>query len=355
MVVRNMERFVGEAIESILNQTFRDFEFVIVDFGSTDRSPSIISSYQAGDSRIKLQVIPPCSLAEARNASCALARGRYIALMDADDMAFPDRLERQVAYLDQHPEIALVGGALECFGASGAPCFIRKNPLADAEIRAALPRSTQFFQNTVVMRREVMSAVKGYRKAFAVAEDYDLWLRVAERFPVANLAEPLVRYRIHPEQVGVRTLRLEVMSCLAAQASAQIRARGGVDPLWQIDEITPEVLTRLGVNAAALTQALAEAYGDRINLMLQVCNEEAALALTNELLELSHSARVDGAILSSACLTAARIHYQRGSFLASLRSVARAIRARPVVVGRPIKNLLHHASAVFTALVPRSI
>jgi hypothetical protein len=136
------------------------------------------------------------------------------------------------------------------------------------------------------------------------------------------------------------------MSCLAARTSAQIRARGGVDPLWQIDKITPEVLAQLGVNQAALTQALAEAYGDRINAMLQVSNEEAALGLIDGLLELSHSMQVNRSILSSACLTAAQIHYKRGAFLTSIYSTARAIRIRPVVVGRPIKKLVNLALSV---------
>src|SRR6266849_7989485 len=92
MVVCNVDRFLAEAIESILNQTFGDFEFIILDFGSTDRSKSIISEYASKDRRIKFQTIPRCGLAEARNAGCSLAQGRYIAIMDADDIAVTDRL-----------------------------------------------------------------------------------------------------------------------------------------------------------------------------------------------------------------------------------------------------------------------
>jgi hypothetical protein len=343
MVVRNMERFLGEAIESILKQTFRGFELVIVDFGSTDRSKSIISSYQAGDGRIKLHVIPPCSLAEARNASCLLAGGRYIALMDADDVAFPDRLERQLCYFKDHPEIALLGGAIECTGPSGSSRFKRSFPLTDSEIRAALERSTAVHQTTVMMRREVLDVVKGYRRAFALAEDYDLWLRVIEHYEVANLPEPLVYYRIHPGQVSVQKLRQEVMCWVAARAAAQIRANGGVDPLWQTDEITREVLALLGVTEAAFAQVLATAYCDWMNAMLQASNDEAALRLIEELLALSRSTRLDRAVLSDACLTAAGIHYRHGRFFAAISSSGRAVHIRPEIVGRPIKKLLYHA------------
>jgi len=343
MVVRNMDRFVGEAMESILNQSFRDFEFVIVDFGSTDHSRPIISGLQAKDSRIKLHLIPPCSLPEARNASVFLAQGKYIALMDADDVAFPHRLERQVAYLNQHPDIALLGGAIQCTGPNGTPRFLRSFPLTDGEIRAALARGTALHQTTVMMRREVPGVVKGYRKAFALAEDYDLWLRVIEHFQVANLPEPLVYYRIHSGQVSVQKLRQEMMCWMAARAAAQIRAEGRADPLWEVAEITPDVLTLLGVTPAAFAQALAIAYFDWMNAMWQASNDDAVLQLIDELLELSRSDRVDSVILSEACLRAARVHYRRGAFLASIGSTARAIRIRPVVLGRPIKKLLPHA------------
>ena len=93
MVVCNVERFLAEAIESILAQTYRDFEFVIVDFGSTDRSKEIIAGYAAKDSRVKLHEIPHCGLAEARNAGCFLAQGQYIAIMDADDVSLPERYD----------------------------------------------------------------------------------------------------------------------------------------------------------------------------------------------------------------------------------------------------------------------
>jgi hypothetical protein len=342
-----MERFVGEAIESVLNQTFRDFEFIIVDFGSTDRSQSIISRHQARDSRIQFYVIHPCSLADARNAGCLLTRGRYIALLDADDIAFPDRLERQVAYLERHPEIALLGGAIQCTNSTGLPRFRRSFPTSDSDVRAALSHETALHQTTVMMRREVFGAVKGYRKAFALSEDYDLWLRVVEHFQVANLAEPLVNYRFHSGQLSVRRLRQEVMCWIAARASAQIRASGGVDPLWDVDEITPEVLALLGISEAAFMEALVKAHCDWMNAMLQASNVDAALGLIEDMLQLPRSTSANGALLSNACLTAARIHYKRRAFRASINSTATAIRIRPVVVGRPIKKLLNYAISIF--------
>ena len=109
MVIRNIERYLTEAIESILHQTFRDFEFIIVDFGSKDKSFEIASSYAASDKRIKLSQIAPCSYIEAKIAACALPKGKYIAIQDADDVSFPERLEVEVSFLEGNPEHWLGG------------------------------------------------------------------------------------------------------------------------------------------------------------------------------------------------------------------------------------------------------
>src|SRR6266852_208035 len=113
MVVCNVERFLAEAIESILGQTFKEFEFIIVDFGSTDRSKSIILEYQDKDNRIKFHTIPHCGLGEARNAAGFLAQGQYIAIMDADDIAVRDRLMWQIDFMEKHREVGVLGGGGE--------------------------------------------------------------------------------------------------------------------------------------------------------------------------------------------------------------------------------------------------
>src|SRR5271170_5366269 len=113
MVICNVERYLAEAIESILGQSFEDFEFIIVDFGSTDKSKTIAGSYAAKDERVKFHEIPPCALPVARNAGCFLAQGRYIAVMDADDVSLQNRMASQVEYLENHPGVALLGGATE--------------------------------------------------------------------------------------------------------------------------------------------------------------------------------------------------------------------------------------------------
>jgi glycosyltransferase involved in cell wall biosynthesis len=117
MAICDVEHYLGDSIESILGQTFKDFEFIIVDFGSTDKSKTIAAGYAANDARVKFHEIPPCALPVARNAGCFLAQGRYIAVMDADDVSSQNRLAWQVEYLERHPEVALLGGATRWFDA----------------------------------------------------------------------------------------------------------------------------------------------------------------------------------------------------------------------------------------------
>jgi glycosyltransferase involved in cell wall biosynthesis len=203
MVVCDVERYLSEAIESILNQTFREFEFIILDFGSTDSSKSIASDYAARDSRVRLHDIPHCGLAEARNASCLLAKGRYIAIQDADDISLPDRLMREVEFMEEHPEVGLLGGTSEWVDAETKPLWIHQVPTEDSEIRIALLTCCPFIQTSVMIRGEAFSRVGGYRAPFAPSEDYDLWLRISEHFQCANLKQVVVKYRIHPYQLSL--------------------------------------------------------------------------------------------------------------------------------------------------------
>jgi glycosyltransferase involved in cell wall biosynthesis len=226
MVVCNVDRFLAESIKSILGQSLREFEFIIVDFGSTDKSRAIISEYEAKDDRIKFQTVPHCGLAEARNASCSFARGRYVAIMDADDVSAPQRLAWQVEFLEQYPEVSVLGGAAEWIDKNGRALATFGNPIWDREIRAALLEFCPLWQPSVLMRREAFVDVGGYRPPFAPAEDYDLWLRMSEHFQLGNLKQVVLKYRIHPHQVSIRKQKQQTLGRLAALASASLRKMG---------------------------------------------------------------------------------------------------------------------------------
>src|SRR5580693_2039955 len=123
MAICDVEHYLGDSIESILGQTFQDFEFIIVDFGSTDKSKEIASRYGAKDSRIRLHEIAPCALAEARNTACRLAQGKYVAVMDSDDVAVPDRLRWEFEFMEKQPTVGLLGGATEWIDSAGRSLY----------------------------------------------------------------------------------------------------------------------------------------------------------------------------------------------------------------------------------------
>src|SRR6266850_2586355 len=361
MVVCNVDRYLAEAIESILDQTFKEFEFIIVDFGSTDRSNSIILEYQGKDNRIKFHTIPHCGLGEARNAAGFLAQGQYIAIMDADDIAVRDRLTWQIDFMEKHREVGVLGGAVEfitCLpeardAADGVP-QIAISPVEDREIRSALLRRCPFWQPTVLLRTQAFVSVGGYRPAFAPAEDYDLWLRIGERFQLANLEQVVLKYRIHPNQVSQRKLRQQTLSFLAARATASSRRNGNPDPLNSVTEITPAVLAGLGVTESAVQRALAYAYMLWIRNSTLTGQHSAALDLALEMHGSSDWKYADRRVVADLRLLVAQAQWRQKKWFRSFLMAGHAVMTRPVVIGRPLKPLLRRLRLAFKGETPLS-
>jgi glycosyltransferase involved in cell wall biosynthesis len=339
MVVCNVERFLAQAIESILGQTFTDFEFVIVDFGSTDGSMQIISSYADRDQRVKLHVVPSCGLAEARNASCQFAQGRYLAIMDADDVAVADRLALQVKFMEAHPEVSVLGGSVEWIDANNRALVRWSNPANDQEIQAALLERCPLWQPTVLMRREAFMNVGGYRGAFAPAEDYDLWLRIAERFRIANLGDVVLRYRIHPYQVSLRKRSQQILSVLAARISSSARKGGLPDPMKSVEQIDPQLLADLGVGNAELQNEFVSESKRWLHNMYSAGEYAASLQAALDTLgsDLEYVSRREIADLH---LIVARIYWKEGKFLKSLAAFAHAAFLSPPLLARPLRRVM---------------
>jgi glycosyltransferase involved in cell wall biosynthesis len=204
MTVYNTRRYVAEAVESVLGQTFADFEFVIIDDGSNDGSTAILKQFAARDARIRLVSRPNTGIVAAANEGIGLARGRYLARMDSDDVCLPRRLELQVKYLDEHPECVVVGSRVTVVDPYGSPVFESGQKLTHEEIDAELLSSGggwAIVQPSAMMRTEAVRRVGGYRGRHNVSEDQDLFLRLAELGGVANLPEPLLLYRRHYQSV----------------------------------------------------------------------------------------------------------------------------------------------------------
>jgi GT2 family glycosyltransferase len=330
MVVRNVDRYLAEAIESILGQTFKDFEFIILDFGSTDQSKAIASGYAARDHRIKLHEVPTCGLAEARNAACFLSQGQYVAIQDADDISMSDRLLRQVEFMESHDDFGLLGGAAEWVDSSGRSLWTHNFPTEESEIRSALSAKCPFSQTAVLLRREAFVAVGGYRAAFAPSEDYDLWLRISEHFRCANLKQVVVKYRIHPQQVSISGRKQQTFAAIAARASAAYRKNGSPDLLDSEKTITSELLTRLGVSGAEVQASLFSDYRDWIRNMLAAKEYSVALKIAAEVLR-SNWEYVERQEIADLQLIAARLYWRQKQFSKSLVAAGHAVRQQPAL------------------------
>jgi glycosyltransferase involved in cell wall biosynthesis len=196
MTVYNGQAYLAQAIESIRRQSLSDFELVIVDDGSDDRTPEILAQAQADDLRIKVISKPRVGRARALNVAWRQARGTYIANLDADDLAEPTRLEKQVAFLQQHPEVGLLGTACKYVRENTGQERLARRPLTDAELRAALVQYDPFVHSSVMMPRQVLEEIGGYNENFKVGIDYELWVRIACHYRLANLPEVLAVRRL---------------------------------------------------------------------------------------------------------------------------------------------------------------
>ncbi len=333
MAVCNVDRFLAEAIESILGQSLQDFELIIVDFGSTDNSLDISARYAAKDARVKLHRAENCSLPEARNKASLLGQGEFIAAADADDIHLPDRLRLGVEFLRRHPKVGLVGAAVEFIDAGGKPLHTVSHPAGNSEIQSALLTQCVLFHPTVLIRREAFVSAGGYRPVFNVVYDYDLWLRIAEHFQIANIERVAVKYRIHSHQDSLRQLRQRTLCKLAAQASARRRRLGQADPLNSATEITPALLAELGVTYQEQQHELFLDYRHWISLLCLSGEDASALRATAEILQ-SDLSGIERSQIADIHLSAAKIWRREGRRLRAIQSVRRAVMTDPATIGR---------------------
>ncbi len=227
MSVYNAERFVAAAVESILCQTFKNFEFLIVDDGSTDRSHAILKRYAATDSRIRLFSRSNAGYVTALNDLLQLSQGKFIARMDADDVAQLDRFQLQVARLQQEPDLVCVGGAHAMIDERGRWLTCLAMPETHEEIQAlALAGHTPINHPCAMMRRSAVLQVGAYNTAMTPCEDLDLWLRLGELGRLANLKEMVLKYRIHANSVSEKQGVLQNQK--AREACEQAWRRRGI-------------------------------------------------------------------------------------------------------------------------------
>ncbi|REC49609.1 glycosyltransferase [Chryseobacterium pennipullorum] len=199
--VYNAEKYVSEAIQSVLDQTYKDFELIILNDGSTDRSLEIINSFK--DERIVLVDQANAGLAKTLNRGLALAKGEYIARMDADDICLPNRFKEQINYLVRHPEVGLLGTAIELIDDEGKH-LLYNPPLVGHEVLTAamMTRGNPMKHPSVMFRKEIAVQCGGYNEDIGkYFEDYMLWRLMSTQCKIDNLPKILLQYRLTPTSI----------------------------------------------------------------------------------------------------------------------------------------------------------
>ncbi len=239
MSVYNGEDFLKEAVESILQQTYTDFEFIIINDGSTDSSGEILRNYASKDPRIVLIEQENAGLIAALNTGIATAKAELIARMDADDIAHPERFERQKNFMDSHPDIAVLGTDITLIDDKGKTIRNSIYPRHGIKMDDFIYKlGSPVAHPSVIMRKEVVMRIGGYRNAYKHAEDYDLWLRIHKIASLDNINIPLLFYRQHDNKISFKHAYQQSLAAIIARYAAKEEK----DPTESIDSITIETI-----------------------------------------------------------------------------------------------------------------
>ncbi len=310
MTVFNGEQWLPEAIESVLGQTYSDFEFIIVNDGSTDATAAILEDAATRDTRIRVFHHENMGVSRSVNRVLPHIRGDWIARFDADDVMLPNRLERQIAFLKENPDIAVASCFADYVDGDGNSVGQYTNPLTSREEVSdwlACGKVIHFIQSGAILRRAVIEQVGGYRPEFSVTEDTDLWNRIAESgHGVIVQPEVLMQVRIHEHSLTRTSLMLQVNQFRWLEDGA-LRRRSGQP---EIDFDTFLANERDGFAIGRINTARRD--------LGQVFYKRAALARTNGS-KVAMIAQLGGALLLSPS------HTLRNVWAKGFRQRARAL------------------------------
>lgn len=226
LAVYNGQRYLSDAIDSILSQTFSDFELIVINDGSRDKTQHIIDSYK--DSRIVvIKNERNEGVATSRNKGIALSRGSYIAIQDADDKSFPERFSKQVKILDENPSVGAAGSSFIFCDMAERESYVALVSCDNKIIQERLTLEFNLCHCTLLFRAELLKNLGGYRKELFLSEDYDLVLRVAEISQIMNIPDVLYAYRLHQDSSSVRRrCEQRIMNDLVLELSRERRLYG---------------------------------------------------------------------------------------------------------------------------------
>ena len=240
MSVYNEEKYLRQALDSILSQTFADFEFIVVDDGSTDGTRSILESYR--DPRIRVFSQDNQGLTKSLNRALSIARADYIARMDGNDISRRERFERQVDFLDRNPDVGIVGNFSYRIDEKGRRVNLYTYPTDGDGIREALWSTCPMCHSSVMFRRACVERVGPYREKVGPTEDLDFFFRVSEIFETANIPEPLHSFRVIANGITLRRRFDQMRYELLVRMMARERKENGRD---RLEEMSDDEITRL--------------------------------------------------------------------------------------------------------------
>lgn len=297
--VYNGEEFLEEAIGSILSQTFRDFELVVVDDGSRDSTPDILARLAAADPRLRVIRQENGGIVAALNTGLKACRGEYVARMDADDVALPHRFQFQLDYLDAHPDCVLVGGVARSVSPDGKDVSRTTGGRhRRTDLTCFPPKIAVSMHPLITVRREALVAVGGYRSDFPHAEDYDLFIRLSKLGGIDNPDEDVLIYRRHEGAISLKHLETQERSAAMAEISAMTAGSEGF-PDWLVEPYIRLRIWRryLSADRAKADRLLPRLVGDALTLKPETLLSPRYFGLR---------VRIGGAITSAAMRQARR-------------------------------------------------
>lgn len=261
--VRNAARTIDDALNSVLAQTFQDFEVIGIDDGSTDGSGDLLRRAAQRDSRVRVVSNLGRGITAALNRGIALAAGRFIARQDADDISMPERFAHQVDRLERHSRLCAVGTGTIAIDEAGHPIGRLRVGSGPATVRDGLRNARMTpVHGSMMMRRECLCAVGGYREAFVACQDFDLWLRLTERYEIDNVTDPLYHWRLTSSSMYGSRRRTQLLYCGIALAFAKERARFGTDSYALLEQAAGDL--ELFATEYRLRGLLEALWGDLI-------------------------------------------------------------------------------------------
>lgn len=221
MPVYNSQKYLRLSIDSILDQTLEDFQFIIIDDGSTDRSWRIIKSYSRKDERIvAIRNTKNLKTSSALNKGLAKVQSKYVVRMDADDWSYPDRLENQYKYMESHPKIGVSGGAVEVCNERLEIINKRNYPLTDEEARKIIFHYSPFAHSATIWRTSVLKAVNGYNENIPYSQDAELYFKVGNFSEFGNIKETVIKLRMHKQSSSYSKARMQEIYAVYARIKA---------------------------------------------------------------------------------------------------------------------------------------